>query len=55
MAPVKGFHYYQKFWMPEENKKLDCYDRFVIKTRSGNGTTVSHLKKGIILGYEVST
>ena len=51
-AAVRGFHYYQKFWMLEENEKLDCshergnfYDRFVIKTTSGNGTTVGHLPK----------
>ena len=51
-AAVRGFHYYQKFWMPEENEKLDCshergnfYDRFAIKTTSGNGTTVNHLPK----------
>ena len=51
-AAVREFHYYQKFWMPEENEKLDCshergnfYDRFAIKTTSGNGTTVGHLPK----------
>ena len=51
-AGVRGFHYYQKFWVPEENEKLDCshergnfYDRFAIKTTSEIGTTVGHLPK----------
>ena len=40
IAAVRRFHYYQRFWIPEENEKLDCshgrgnfYDRFTIKKR----------------------
>ena len=40
---VRGYHYYQKYWQPEENERLFCaheadnpYDCFAIRTRAGS-------------------
>ena len=51
-AAVRGYHYYRRFWKPEEKQKLNCmhelnnpYDRFSIKLVTLNGETVGHLPK----------
>ena len=51
-AAVRGYHYYRRFWKPEEKQKLNCmhelnnpYDRFTIKLVTLNGETVGHLPK----------
>ena len=51
-AAVRGYHYYRRFWKPEEKQKLNCmhelnnpYDRFAIKLVTLNGETVGHLPK----------
>ena len=53
-AAVRGFHYYRKYWKPQENEKLHCtfeennpYDRFAIKTVTADGKTVGHLPREI--------
>ena len=50
-SAVRGYHYYQKYWQPEENERLFCaheadnpYDCFAIRTCVGStGKTVGHL------------
>ena len=51
-ASVRGYHYYRRFWKPEEKQKLNCihelnnpYDRFAIKLVILNSETVGHLPK----------
>ena len=51
---VRGFHFYRRYWHPQENKKLLClhesenlFDRFAIKTVKENGETVGHLPREI--------
>lgn len=53
-AAVRGFHYYQKIWVPEVAEKLKCFhevnnafDIFAIKTVSENGITVGHLPREV--------
>ena len=53
-AAVRNYHYYRRFWKPEEKQKLNCmhelnnpYDRFAIKLVTLNGETVGHLPKGL--------
>lgn len=53
-AAVRGFHYYQRFWRPQENEQLDCvyepdnvFDGFAIKTVDKNGDNIGHLPKEI--------
>ena len=50
-SAVRGYHYYQRYWQPEENEQLCCahevdnaFDCFAIKTFVGStGRTVGHL------------
>ena len=50
-SAVRGYHYYQKYWQPEENERLFCvyeagnpYDCFAVTTYvRSTGKTVSHL------------
>ena len=50
-SAVRGYHYYQKYWQPEENERPFCaheadnpYDCFTIRTYVGStGKTVGHL------------
>ena len=53
-AAVRGFHYYQKIWLPKEKEILNCYhdrdnafDAFAIKTGSKNGSAVGYLPRQI--------
>ena len=53
-AAVRGFHFYRRYWQPQEKEKLLClyesgnaFDRFAIKTVKENGETVGHLPREI--------
>ena len=53
-AAVRGYHFYRRYWRPQENEKLIClhepgnaFDRFAIKTVKENGEIVGHLPKEI--------
>ena len=53
-AAVRGFHYYQKIWLPKEEEILNCYherdnafDVFAIKTGSKNGSAVGYLPRQV--------
>ena len=52
LQQLRGYHYYRRFWKPEEKQKLNCmhelnnpYDRFAIKLVTLNSETVGHLPK----------
>ena len=46
---VRGFHFYKKYWEPEESEELECFHErdeivFAIKTcQKGTNKTVGHL------------
>ena len=53
-AAVRGYHFYRRYWRPQENEKLIClhkpgnaFDRFAIKTVKENGEIIRHLPKEI--------
>ena len=54
-AAVRGYHYYRRFWKPEEKQKLNCmhelnnpYDGYAIKLFTLNGETVGYLLKELL-------
>ena len=54
-AAVRGYHYYRRFWIPQNNQILECFfethnpfDRFAIKVcEVGNENAVGHLLREI--------
>ena len=53
-AAIRGYHYYERYWNPQESEVLKCthefgnvFDIFAIKTCTSNGETVGHLPREI--------
>lgn len=53
-AAVRGYHYYQKVWLPKQGELLKCshelnnaFDVFAIKTEENSGKIVGHLPREI--------
>ena len=53
-AAVRGFHFYRRYWQPQEIEKLLClhesgnlFERFAIKTVKEDGETVGHLPREV--------
>jgi len=53
MQPLRGYHYYKKYWEPKESEKWICrhdetdnpFDVFAIRTYDAEGKTVGHLPR----------